>query len=56
MKRKGDAVTIYQGTRTTVEIDRKTGVVRVWDAVTGKLMYQLRIEAPSKEKEHPCES
>ena len=36
-------MTLYHGPKTTVEIDRKSGRVRVWDAKSGKLMYELYI-------------
>jgi hypothetical protein len=39
-------VTVYQGTKTTVEIDRKRGRLRVYCAKTGRLMYELTINIP----------
>ena len=42
-RRGGEAVTTFAGPRTTVEIDSEHGVVRVYDAKTGRLMYALRI-------------
>ena len=36
-------MTLYQGSRTTVEINRKSGRVRVWSAATGKLIEEFFI-------------
>ena len=38
-------MTTFAGARTTVEVDSERGVVRVYDAKTGRLMYALRIRA-----------
>ena len=38
-------MTTFAGPRTTVEVDSEHGVVRVYDAKTGRLMYTLRIKA-----------
>lgn len=49
-------MTLYQGSRTTVEINRKSGRVRVWSAATGKLIEEFFIrvltpEQPAREEE-----
>lgn len=43
-------MTLYQGSRTTVEINRKSGRVRVWSAATGKLIEEFFIRVPTPEQ------
>jgi len=35
-------MTIYMGVKTIVDIDRKRGLLTVYDAKTGEVMYQLK--------------
>ena len=36
-------MTIYMGTKTIISIDREKGRLTVYNAKTGELMYQLRL-------------
>ena len=37
-------MTVHVGTRTYIEFDRKAGRIRVYDAETGELLYELKVK------------